>query len=189
MFIDEAIKDVEIKDEEVEQEIIKQVIPKHIEVKKKGHPVKRRTAVVLVASLIAMAVVFSSASLLSYFGRIEANIDVTPMLLIDGESGTIIQESFSAMAGTTVNKTHTLQNLNENISVIVNFSVVSCDEGLEMQFWKAYEPYNQIFWSLTIEPLTTYDVNFTYIIHPLADPNEDLSSVVEIIYLEEPGGP
>jgi len=184
MFIDQAIKDVKL-----EQEIINQVIPKHVQVqKRRGIGVRPRTLIAVTAILLSGCVLLGSSALLDYFSRIEANIDVTPTLLIDGACGTIIQESFSAQAGTSVNRTHSIQNLG-NQTIIVNFSVVSCDEGLDLKFFKAYEPFNEILYSLSIESQTTYNINISYTIAVNADPNQDLSAIIEVIYLTEPGGP
>ena len=151
---------------------------------------KKKPYLKLIGIAIAFMVVgFSSAGLLTYFARIQTNIDVEPVILVDGLSGNTINDAFTSMAGTTVNITHNVTNLHENNSIPVIFNVTQCDEGLNITIWTITNPpyqditYNNCMCSANLEPLQTFVFNVSYTISPYANPDEDLSGTIQVEHL------
>lgn len=130
----------------------------------------------------------ASAGLLSYYARINSDIQVLPVILVDGETNPSITDTFTAMAGSTINITHNVTNLNENNSIPVRFNITSIDEGLTVIVWTVTNPpfqditYNNCLCSANLDSLQTFEFNISYYISPYANPEENLISTVQVEY-------
>lgn len=138
---------------------------------------KSRKYLVLI-SVIAIALCFTvSGSLLQYFASVSVTVDVEPVILVDGASGTTIQDSFSCYPGNTTNITHTIENKHTELTYVISFNTIA-DEGLTVTFWEDLTEVTNV----SIPSLTTTEVNFSYYVEPNVNPDEDLTATITVEY-------
>lgn len=138
----------------------------------------RRSIKILGVLILVSCAVLASAELIQYFGRIQTTITVEPLILVDGQSGMIIQETFSCRAGNTTNKTHVVTNFHETLWLEIFFNV-SMDPGLNVTIFDEEGNPDTVFW---IPPLTAYTFNFSYTVLRYADPEVPLCATISIEY-------
>ena len=150
---------------------------------KAGHKPKSKHLKYLVPMVAVIALALATtASLLSSYGTIEANIDVAEVIRIDGQpTGSLIFDNFSLMACSTTNLSHNITNLHSTASITVLFNSTE-PEGLTAEYW-----YNDVKLSnnqLTIPPLTTLDFNISYFVWCNANPSEDINVAIAVEFVE-----
>jgi len=143
--IDKWIAKAEPK-EEVELEIVEQIekasVPKHIEVQhteesRRGIGVSPKTAIVLFGSLFIMLIAIASASLITSFATINANVTVSDTALhIEGENApyTTTITINDALPGDKYYKTVNFTNIRDDCYFDVNYTVIT-DEGLHCKLF------------------------------------------------------
>jgi len=132
-------------------------------------------------AVIALALA-TTASLLSSYGTIEANIDVAEVIRIDGlATGSLIFDNFSLMACSTTNVSHNITNLHSTASITVLFNATET-EGLTVGYW--YNDVKLIDNQLEVPALTTLDFNISYFVWCNADPSEDINVAIAVEFVE-----
>ena len=139
---------------------------------------KRKMLISTIGTLVIISLI-ASAGLFSNFVQQQQRITVTGLFTWDGQdAGDLsVTNSFSTVGNTTHNFTHTIVVANHNngdipIQFVWSANPADCITDGTITTSIALRTVDIPITTLLLEPDTTYDVNFSYVVDILAIPQE-----------------
>jgi len=90
---------------------------------KKG--MKLKTKAIIILSAIFCAIIIASASVITYYGRVNIELDLEHYILFDGSGRNNVSVVFNAEPGYCIVSYHTIENVHSSLNITINITTTA----------------------------------------------------------------